>query len=258
MIEPGMPSAPSQMPFEHFVRFTTKDISQVPARVGIYAWYSRTAVGPADYRVDIRQGRDIGVDRFRSVLQRHTERHTAAPMVTDARGTFSMHYAGVLEDRTAETLKAVLSGEAFDSASDYESGRSRALADSIEKPELRAQLVRALGVSSPVLSAPLYIGISVNLRDRLATHTRQLQRLSDLVRREPTARKQLQSNPKSFAVRAIARGFTEEHLEVWVLDLQALLLDEPDGAASPEELRAVAEAGEWLLNRWHRPYLGKR
>lgn len=245
------------IPFEHFTRFTTKNMGQVPPHVGIYAWYSRLAVGPADYVVKLQDGVDIGIDRFRSLLQRHTERHTAAPMITDARGTFSMHYSGVLQDRTAETLKAALSGEVVEGPNNYETSRSQSLATAMEQPDLRERLVQALKVSNPVVAAPLYIGISINLKNRLASHTRQLQSFSDLVRRKPEAREELLSNPKSFAVRAVARGFTEEHLEVWVLDLQALLLDD-DEETSPDKLRAVAEAGEWLLNRWHRPYLGKR
>lgn len=243
---------------EHFARFTIESISQVPDKVGLYAWYSRVAAGPADYEVDLQDGRDAGIKRFRMLLQRHTERHTAPPLRTDAHGAFSAHFGGLLEDLTVRTLQIALSGRVVDEADDYERKRTTALNDSIEQPRLRRALVETLRVSTPVLAAPLYIGISINLRSRLAVHVSQFQRLSDLVRRDPGARSQLQAQPKSFAIRAVARGFTAEHLEVWALDLQTLLLEDEGKNASPDQLRQVAEAGEWLLNRWYRPYLGRK
>lgn len=243
---------------EHFARFTIQSISQVPDRVGLYAWYSRVAAGPADYEVDLQDGRDAGIKRFRTLLQRHTERHIAPPLVADARGAFSAHFGGVLEDLTVRTLQSALSGRVSDEVDEYERQRASALNDSIEQPVLRRALVETLQVSTPMLAAPLYIGISVNLRARLGAHVNQFQRLSDLVRRDPSARSQLQAQPKSFAIRAVARGFTPEHLEVWVLDLQALLLEDEGKSASADQLRQVAEAGEWLLNRWYRPYLGRK
>lgn len=243
---------------EHFERFTIQSISQAPDRVGLYAWYSRVAAGPADYEVDLQDGRDAGIKRFRTLLQRHTERHIAPPLVADARGAFSTHFGGVLEDLTVRTLQSALSGHVSDEVDEYERRRASALNDSIEQPLLRRALVETLHVSTPMLAAPLYIGISANLRSRLGTHANDFQRLSDLVRRDPNARAQLQAKPKSFAVRAVGGGFTAEHLEVWVLDLQTLLLKDEGRSASPDQLRNVAEAGEWLLNRWYRPYLGRK
>ena len=52
----------------------------------------------------------------------------------------------------------------------------------------------------------------------------------------------------------MAAGFEENYLEVYVQDFS----DFADGEYTDEELRTIAESAEWVLNRWHKPYLGRR
>ena len=111
-----------------------------------------------------------------------------------------------------------------------------------------------IGSSTPFAAAPIYVGVAKNLNDRLRQHTEQLFKLAELIRKNPeNKRKLLESDKSTFASRALATGFNEDTVVVWTLNLDSLFQ-----GVEREDLRAVAESAEWLLNRWHKPLLGKR
>jgi hypothetical protein len=233
----------------HLKRFTVAGVQNAPAVPGIYAWYSVLSLGPKDWEVDIDAGVDRGIGRLRMALSRHTARFAVPALEVIARGRFTASWRGeVQSDGSHELSEGLLNDQ------DEEEGAG-ALAKVLSAPALRSALVRVISAATPVLAAPLYIGVTDDLNRRLGEHASSLQKSLEAVARDPSARGRLLKSDKSFAFRAVGSGFTLDHLEVWAIDLGALVGNQQ---LSPSEIRTLAEACEWLLNRWHRPLHGKR
>jgi hypothetical protein len=244
---------------EHFVRYDSLTAHKAPDAVGMYAWYGRLDAGILDWQYELVEGKDVGINRFRILLQKHTSRFTPPPLVTTAATTFSALYKGTLEEQGINFLRSTLDAITVSSAGqdDVEATSAKLLLDAIEQPKVREWLVKIFSVVNPIVSAPIYIGVAKSLNDRLGTHVNHLQKFSAAIAKEPLRRKELlQASKSSFGSRAIGMGFTIESLEVWTLNLEQLL--DVDNPSEKDKLRAVAEAAEWLLNRWHRPMLGRK
>jgi hypothetical protein len=130
------------------------------------------------------------------------------------------------------------------------------LQTALNTPAMRKALFESLELSAPIFAAPLYIGVAENLRDRLATHAHNLLVHSSRSARSSNYFRNVSDSKilSTFAFRAARQGFSDDNLEVWVLDIAEVA----DEAKNGQQLRVVAEACEWLLNRWHRPQLGRR
>lgn len=243
---------------KHMHRFTPLTIDEAPESAGLYAWYGTLDFGPKDWELDLVEGVDHGLGACRTLLQGHTTRFVGPPLRMAATGTFATEWRGDLRDVTSERLSEELGADSRSDRTDAPSDervKFAKLHDILESPAQRSLLLGTLQAAVPVLSAPLYIGVAESLRVRLRQHVDQLFKLSDAVKRNPKARTKLINREKStFASRAISLGFTQDTIEVWALGLESL----NPKHASPEQLRTIAEAAEWLLNRWHRPLLGKR
>ncbi|MEO1268522.1 MAG: hypothetical protein AAFX99_10520 [Myxococcota bacterium] len=241
-----------------FDRYTCMTVGQATTGVGLYAWYGVLDAGPKDWELDLDGDTDRGIERFRALLGRHTLRYTPPALAATAKGTFSTFYQGNLEEQSASALRRVLTDghEPNDEEeSPYTILRAKRLSETLESAQMRGWLVQTLGVATPILSAPIYVGVSDRVQERLSTHVRQLRQFSHAVAARPEDRQQLlEAEKSSFASRAVGMGFTVDTLEVWVLDIERLL----DGEHDKAKLRTLVEAAEWLLNRWHRPLLGRR
>jgi len=241
---------------KHVEAFSCLDIDDAPESPGLYAWYGILKVGPQDWEMKLANGDDLGHKACRSLLQKHTTRHASPPLSLEGRGTFASMWRGDLRDMTAETLGALLAEDisADGNATGGESYPSQ-LNEVLGSSRTREILLKVLQVATPILAAPVYIGVAKSLRSRLKQHTDLLFKLSKYVSKNPEARRELVNAPKStFASRAISMGFTVDTLTVWTLNLASVYPEKED----QDVLRAVAETAEWLLNRWYRPMLGKR
>lgn len=258
------PPYPLQDLLGHLQRFDSRTISKAPTCVGLYAWYGRLDAGIKDWELELVNGIDAGVYRFTKLLQQHTSRYQAPPLATKAKGNFAITYEGLLEERSLNFLQTILSNEEnlsfeHDENDSQETTRNKTRAkrlhETVERYKTRKWLVNVLRITTPILSSPVYIGVSDNLNTRLNTHLKELRDLSEATKHNPTDRESLLGAPdSSFAKRAIGMGFSTESLEVWTLNLETALGVSND----PVNLRIMAEAAEWLLNRWHRPTLGRR
>lgn len=258
------PPHPLQDVLGHIERFDSRTIAKAPSCVGLYAWYGRLDAGLKDWELELVNGIDAGVYRFTKLLQQHTSRYQAPPLKTKAKGSFAITYEGSLEERSLNFLQTILNREErfsfeFDENDSNETTRNKTKAkhlhDTVDRHKTRGWLVDVLRITTPILSSPVYIGVSENLNNRLGTHLKELRDLSEATKHNPTNRESLLNAPKSsFASRAIGMGFSTESLEVWTLNLETALGVSND----PASLRTMAEAAEWLLNRWHRPTLGRR
>lgn len=241
----------------HLDMFTCLEVDEAPDKPGLYAWYGLLKVGPQDWEVSLVDGEDAGQRACRTLLQRHTARYTRLPLNLEAQGTFGSSWKGKLHDLTAEKLRGILAGDQPKDIGDNNENKAyqTAIENVLSSSMLRKVMLEVLQVATPILTAPVYIGVASSLRTRLRQHTEQLFRFSEAVARSPDARETLINASKStFASRALSMGFTPDTLTVWTLNLAPMYPDKED----QEALRTVAEACEWLLNRWHRPILGKR
>ena len=162
-----------------------------------------------------------------------------------------------MKDNTAKILQDTLSAAGNNQEENsYDHQRAPKLQASLESRDARLLMVKALEIAMPVLSAPIYVGVATCLNTRLSQHVNDINKLSSAVNDDPEVRQRLREKGKSnFAQRAVAAGFTPESLQVWTCNLDLLI---EDLESQSHDARAVAEAVEWLLNRWHRPYLGRR
>ncbi len=254
---------PSHDPFQgsagHFQPFTCSTVEQAPAAPGIYAWYSLLGAGPKDWDYEVVDGSDAGIGRLRSLLEKHTARHEAQTLRMEATGAFAQRWVGEVRETSNRALQRVLSGEDVDEGSDASYGKiAPKMRATLDNPQMRKALVRILQVSTPLISAPLYIGVATELRQRLQQHADEIVKVSHLVAGNAEKRNAVLEKGRSagrFALRAVGAGFTPESLVVWTLNLESMLEDQ---GLKTDKVRDVAEAAEWLLNRWYRPALGKR
>jgi hypothetical protein len=241
---------------KHVEAFSCLDVDEAPDSPGLYAWYGTLKAGPQDWEMKLANGNDLGHKACRSLLQKHTTRHASPPLAMEGRGAFTTIWKGDLRDTTAETLANILAQDGAtteDAASgDPYPGQFQEVLASERTREI---LLKILQIATPILAAPVYIGVATSLRTRLKTHTDLLFKLSKHVDKNPDARHELQklTNTK-FASRAVSMGFTPDSLTAWTLNLTSVYPQKADQDA----LRMVAESAEWLLNRWYRPMLGRR
>ena len=254
MSEPTFPFTTDE---RFYQRFTLETFSQAPKATGIYAWYAQLNAGIKDWELDIVDGNDAGTNRLRNLLKRHTDRYCLRELETTASGSFSQNWTGQLKDNTAKILQDTLSTSGNDQEENsYDQKRAPKLQASLESRDARLLMVKALELAMPVLSAPIYVGVASCLNTRLSQHVNEINKLSSAANDNPEVRETLREKRKSnFAARAVASGFTPESLQVWTCNLDLLV---EDLESQSQDARTVAEAVEWLLNRWHRPYLGRR
>jgi hypothetical protein len=248
------------MLIKHLKRLTIDEIRQAPASPGLYAWYGTIVAGPPDWEQDLQGDKDQGEVNSRQLLRSHTSRYHGPKLEVQATGGFSTVWSGSIEDSSNQKLQEVLDSEQRweddpDDPDFYHPAPK--LQQTLADPASRKLLFQALGVCTPVFASPLYIGIAKNLNARLGQHSRMMFKLWDVYSRDPAKFELVLQNQKfkgQFAVRAVQRGFSPETVEVWTFPLETINEDH----LSREQLRVIAEALEWLLNRWHRPPLGRR
>ena len=237
-------------------RYAFSDIDNAPESPGLYSWYGLLRSGRGTWGKHVEEGTDHGEGRSRRALRLHTEHYATAPLEVSVRTAFSAAWCGTLDDKSVTSLCSTL--ENAEDASLEESDRVAApkLQSTLQSPKMRELLFDVLQQSAPVFSAPLYVGVAESLRTRLRRHAHNLNVHARLSVNRPDYFDNI-TDPKivgTFAFRAARQGFSPDSLEVWILDLSRF-----SGAGHTErQLREVAEACEWLLNRWHRPQLGRR
>jgi hypothetical protein len=218
----------------------------------MYAWYPILDAGAADWGVQYAEGRDLGIERLRSLLLRHSSRFNTPPLQVKAIGRLTASWEGSIPGFGASIMEQVISRQDESPEAAGAVRARQALGQVLNAPRQRQRLVETLRLAVPAFVAPVYVGISDNLNRRLSEHVATLEKLYDAVIRDPSVRDRIPDT--NFASRAIAAGFTPDTLEVWILDLETAF----EEAETANELRILADAAEWLLNRWSRPLFGKR
>lgn len=179
------------------------EIDLAPETPGIYAWYSRLAISKADIDAVIKRITEAqlsGEARARDEVEDALERFIFAPYRETP-------YQVTLRGQ----LKPKFSGEVTHEPSKSESLVAR-LASS---PERFSAISEILKHAAPWFTAPLYIGMAVNLRTRLRQHRNKIVELRDLQGHGAID----DASEAGFANQVVARNFDPTNLFVHVAEV---------------------------------------
>lgn len=240
-------------------RFDYDGVHRAPESPGVYAWYAQVTAGLADWRrvPDEEQQCDLGERNLRNLLLSHSRKFNPPAFDVTATTSFELEWKGQISPELAGSIDRRLSDPEEEGLDPEEKRRRQEIRRPFRSERARATLVKLLRHATPFFSAPIYIGTSHNLRERLLRHTQRINLFAEAIAREPEKRdlvvESIRSGRTDFAARVTAMGFAPEQLEVYVLDAKQVA----EGEWTKDDLTALAAALEWLLNRWHRPIAGR-
>lgn len=195
---------------------------------GLYAWYLRIKPGKINLE---------SPENFSKALKRITEQLCYPDFSMQLRGHLNLHLKG--------DLKHLWYG--------HEENRfSNQFQSILEQPEEREILGEILELTVPMLTGPLYIGVSKNLQLRLEQHVQLIQGYQeDTIQYSSIDSEESLENDKNFAQRIIERRIDPNHLIVGIV-----YVSHPH--VSPPRIRKAIETAETLLNRMFYPILGRK
>lgn len=186
--------------------YSWMEIDHVPETTGVYAWYSRLEVSRADIdsiisevQAEKARGEDL---RAKAAVERALDRfvfgpYRESPYRVELRGALKPRYGGEVN---------------------HEPSRSESLVDRLaQQPDRFRMIAEILAGVAPGFTAPLYIGMAVNLRTRLRKHKRRIIELRDNGW-SPTTDDLADAG---FANQVAARGFEPTNLFVMIAEVPA-------------------------------------
>lgn len=188
--------------------FTWPKLHDAPDGPGVYAWYVRLFLGEADlksFEAEVGEAKASGADAG-AIVEGMLERHFFHPFQENP---YFVKLSGALKPRYSGSLA-------------HEPTRSEGLIRRLsEHPERLRPIAQVLGRAAPFFTAPLYIGMAVNLRSRLLQHKKLITQFSDnpgvVVGEEGMA---------GFARQVVQRGFNPTHLFVACIPIGNIENDE--------------------------------
>ena len=244
---PTQPPHPPPLPPPRVGKHSFRDIDDAPNGAGVYAWYAIAPIGRRDWEQNVINGHDTGAEAFLKLLSTHTKRFANVTLSVSATSSFTTNWQGSLEDQSIAALATLLQGNAASDANE------KSLTTTINSCQLREIFANTLNHSSPTLASPLYIGKAKCLNTRLRKHRDRISVLQQRCIADPSYLS-LPPETNIFADRAVRLGLDDSTLEVHTWDLTPYL----QRGFSMKDLSHIARSLELLLNRWHRPLLGRR
>jgi len=244
-------------------KYRLNEIDSIPESPGIYAWYASIQIGTSDWEKIIdSEGDDLGKENFKNVLAKHTQRYSPPSVKVNVNGSFRDSWAGKISpDRYVKYVEAINSNSPSEESEKFHFP-GKEMERVLGKEFSRGRFAKLLTENSlPIFSAPLYIGKSDNLKQRVGEHCRDIEKWYEVAKKDPSHREKIKSIifgglandqiPDIFATRAIACGFNPENLEIYVLDIAQEM------SVSLEQAKELASVYEWFLNTWNRPIFGR-
>lgn len=188
--------------------FTWPKLGDAPEAPGVYAWYVRLFLGEADlqaFEAEVAGEKANGRSPV-PVVEHMLERHFFHPFQETA---YAVRLSGALKPRYAGELA-------------HEPTKSEGLVRRLsENPERLRPIARVLGAAAPFFTAPLYIGMASNLRNRLLQHKQLITYYSD--NRGLTV---AEEGLSGFARQVVQRGFNPTQLFVACIPIDDIEADE--------------------------------
>ena len=206
-----------------------KEVPDVDSKPGLYAWYLRISPG---------QGNTESSEDFLKALKKITEQFYYPTLAMQLKGHLGLNWKGKLE-------------HIWYGHDEYP------FSDSIKMlthPEERKILSDILELTLPLLTGPLYIGVSKNLQVRLQQHTQLIQAYQEDITQLSSTNidgDESLENDKNFAQRIAEREIDPNHLAVGVIYMCP-------SHHSTERIHTAVKSAENLLNRMFYPILGRR
>lgn len=233
------------MPAEEVLWFSAEFTEGIPNEPGLYAWYAVPVAGPPDYGVEHDEhGQDRGGYNFGSFLASHTLRLRSPDLDVSLAGPFWAEWAGSVTEHGYQVLASNM-----EKLAEGRSGRGAKLNWALHNSDARERLAAVLEAASPRLSSPIYIGVSVDLADRIRTHLDAHRRAQDSLDVGDDIPDDVAG---TFGARAALAEIALDELRVAVLPVPIA------AGIALADARKVAEAAEFVLNRWHKPIFGER
>ena len=204
------------------------EVPDADPKPGLYAWYLRIKPGKSNLE---------SPENFSKALKRITEELCYPDLSMQLRGHLNLHLKG--------DLKHIWYGHEENRFSDQ-------FQKILELPEEREILGEILESTVPLLTGPLYIGVSKNLQLRLEQHVQLIQGYQeDTIQYASIDSEESLENDKNFAQRIIERQIDPNHLMVGIV-----YLSHPQFSGA--KIRKAIGAAEILLNRMFYPILGRK
>lgn len=208
------------------------NVSDAKPMPGLYAWYLSMQMGKANTSSPENTAR---------MLSKFAETISYPALTMEMQGHLSLRLKG--------DLKHIYYGHP-------EHKFSGLLEEVLQEAEGRSILNDIFELAVPLLTCPLYIGVSKNLKTRLNQHTQLIQtyqeekvrQAAELANTIPVDDQEDLENDENFARRVAERNINPNNLLVGVIY--------PKG--SGVMVRKAVEAAETLLNRIFHPILGRR
>lgn len=233
---------------EIITKYDCLNVDEAPTSTGLYAWYGINEISNLDYKIEIVNGVDLGISRTSKRLSDISKRYAMPDISLRGEGAFSTRWNGSFRDETINNLINYID------TLDNEIDDCKLIREILVQPAERDKLSKIIGSVVPYTSAPIYIGVAENLKQRLTTHADNVKILSELLASRKTNREELIANCRkhknNFAIRAVSMGFKVESLNVYVFNVDKFL-----GCTNN---RKVSELAEWFLNKWNKPILGEK
>jgi hypothetical protein len=180
------------------------EIEHVPETTGVYAWYSRLEISKADVDAVVR---DVAASKL---LGDDFQAKKAVIQALD-RFVFGPYRESPYRVELRGALKPRYGGEVS-----HEPSRSESLVERlVEHPERFRKITEILSGVAPGFTAPLYIGMAVNLRTRLRKHKRRIIELRDNGWSPSTD----DLVDAGFANQVVARGFEPTNLFAMIAEV---------------------------------------
>ncbi len=182
---------------------TWSEIEQAPETSGVYAWYSRLVISRADIEAIIKRvdkAKQVGDPQARAEVEDALDRFIFSPYRETP-------YRVTLRGQ----LKPQFSGEIA-----HEPSRSESLVGRLTaNPERFRAISDILKTAAPWFTAPLYIGMAINLRSRLKQHRNKIVELRDL-----SGQASIEDLAEAgFANQVVARGLDPTNLFVHIAEV---------------------------------------
>jgi hypothetical protein len=229
-------------------RFSMLDVGEAPEVPGIYAWYANFRAGVQDWRFKPTEFGDGAISPFAELMRRYALQFEPLAIELAGSGSYGAKWSGSLGLNYPFRVES-----SEPSTSGPEPEPEPAMRTAVENETNRKVMATILERVTPVFSAPLYIGVTDNLRVRLRDHRRSYSKAFEWLKNHPEDFPKVREKGKSFGERAAAREIAMENLEAWVI-----CLDEEIAGVPLKTLREIFESAEWFTHRVYSPILGRR